>query len=431
MEWLDEYEKLVIRMNTPRVVIDNAVCPTATLVQVDSARKRGVLLEAVQVLADLDLSINKAYISSDGRWFMDVFHVTDRLGRKLTDDSVISYIEQSLGTWNGPARPAALEGLTALELTGADRTGLLSEVFAVLADMECSVVEARAWTHRGRLACVAFLRGEDADADRVARILARLGHLLRGDAEAPGAVAAVPAAAVSHADRRLHQLMDADRDQDGRAFPTPAVSVDSWAERGYSVVTVQCRDRPKLLFDVLCTLHDMDYVVFHGTVDTTGDQARQEFYIRHADGSPIRSEAERERVSQCIQAAIDRRSLEGVRLELCTPDRPGLLSDVTRTFRENGLLVAQAEVSTKGDLASNVFYVTDAAGNAVDQCAIDAVRERVGTDCLFVREEPRPQLNQKAAPGDRDHGVGGLGLVYLGNLVKRNLYNLGLIKSCS
>ncbi|PAN33373.1 hypothetical protein PAHAL_6G016000 [Panicum hallii] len=430
MEWLDEYEKLVIRMNTPRVVIDNAVCPTATLVQVDSARKRGVLLEAVQVLADLDLSINKAYISSDGRWFMDVFHVTDRLGRKLTDDSVITYIEQSLGTWNGPARPAALEGLTALELTGADRTGLLSEVFAVLADMECSVVEARAWTHRGRLACVVFLRGEDADAGRVARILARLGHLLRGDAGAPGAVAAVPAAGVAHADRRLHQLMAADRDQD-RAFPTPAVSVDSWAERGYSVVTVQCRDRPKLLFDVVCTLHDMDYVVFHGTVDTTGDQARQEFYIRHADGSPIRSEAERERVCQCLQAAIERRSLEGVRLELCTPDRPGLLSDVTRTFRENGLLVAQAEVSTKGDLASNVFYVTDAAGNAVDQCDIDAVRERVGTDRLVVREEPRPQLYQKAAPGERDHGVGGLGLVYLGNLVKRNLYNLGLIKSCS
>ncbi|KAF8669782.1 hypothetical protein HU200_050952 [Digitaria exilis] len=443
MEWLDEYEKLVIRMNTPKVVIDNGVCPTATLVQVDSARKRGVLLEAVQVLADLDLSINKAYISSDGRWFMDVFHVTDRLGRKLTDDSVISYIQQSLGTWNGPASPtASMEGLTALELTGADRTGLLSEVFAVLADMECSVVEARAWTHRGRLACVVFLRGEDAEAhssdDRVARILARLGHLLRGDPtgdESPaGAVAAVPASGVDHADRRLHQLMAADLEhhRGQAAFPTPAVTVDSWAERGYSVVTVQCRDRPKLLFDVVCTLHDMDYVVFHGTVDTTGDQlARQEFYIRHADGSPIRSEAERERVSQCLQAAIERRSLEGVRLELCTPDRPGLLSDVTRTFRENGLLVAQAEVSTKGDVASNVFYVTDAAGEAVDQNAIDAVRERVGTDRLVVGEEPRPQLYQKPSPGDRDHGVGGLGLVYLGNFVKRNLYNLGLIKSCS
>lgn len=70
------------------------------LLQVDSARKRGVLLEAVQVLADLDLSINKAYISSDGRWFMDVFHVTDRLGRKLTDDSVITYIQQVGGTFS-------------------------------------------------------------------------------------------------------------------------------------------------------------------------------------------------------------------------------------------------------------------------------------------------------------------------------------------
>lgn len=39
--------------------------------QVDSARRHGILLEAVQVLTDLNLSIKKAYISSDGRWFMD------------------------------------------------------------------------------------------------------------------------------------------------------------------------------------------------------------------------------------------------------------------------------------------------------------------------------------------------------------------------
>jgi hypothetical protein len=38
--------------------------------QVDSSRKRAMLLEAVQVLADLNLSIKKAYISSDVRWFM-------------------------------------------------------------------------------------------------------------------------------------------------------------------------------------------------------------------------------------------------------------------------------------------------------------------------------------------------------------------------
>lgn len=39
--------------------------------QVDSANKYGTLLEVVQVLTDLKLTINRAYISSDGEWFMD------------------------------------------------------------------------------------------------------------------------------------------------------------------------------------------------------------------------------------------------------------------------------------------------------------------------------------------------------------------------
>ncbi|KAK9032086.1 hypothetical protein V6N11_056369 [Hibiscus sabdariffa] len=71
MKWytyLDEYEKLVIRMTTPRVVIDNVVCPIATLVKVDGVRRDGILLDVVQVLADQNLSIKKAYVSSYGQW---------------------------------------------------------------------------------------------------------------------------------------------------------------------------------------------------------------------------------------------------------------------------------------------------------------------------------------------------------------------------
>ncbi|GAB4834267.1 ACT domain-containing protein acr8 [Ancistrocladus abbreviatus] len=126
--------------------------PTSTLVKVDSARKHGILLEAVQVLTDLNLSIKKAYISSDGRWFMDVFHVTDINGNKLTDESVLSYMEQSLGSIHY-ARSSGHNGLTALELTGTDRIGLLSEgSLQVLADLQCNVVDAKVWTHHGRIA---------------------------------------------------------------------------------------------------------------------------------------------------------------------------------------------------------------------------------------------------------------------------------------
>lgn len=91
--------------------------------KVDSANRQGILLEMVQVMTDLELVISKSYISSDGGWFMDgefkkvkflsltiiytvalfcgsilstmaVFHVTDQRGNKITDESLINYIQQ-------------------------------------------------------------------------------------------------------------------------------------------------------------------------------------------------------------------------------------------------------------------------------------------------------------------------------------------------
>ncbi|XP_027335741.1 ACT domain-containing protein ACR8-like [Abrus precatorius] len=434
----DEYEKLVIRMSTPRVVIDNAVCSTATIVKVDSARKHGILLDAVQVLTDLNLLIKKAYISSDGRWFMDVFHVTDENGNKLTDESVLSYIEQSLGSIHN-CRTSDSNGFTTLELTGTDRVGLLSEVFAVLSELQCDVVEAKVWTHNGRTASLIYVKDCNSgtpieDSQKINIIEARLRNVLKGDNDIRSAKTSVTNAVV-HTERRLHQMMFTDRDYQRNpifkfASDTPLVTVQNWAERGYSVVNVQCKDRIKLLFDVVCNLTDMEYVVFHATINTTIDQAYLEFYIRHKDGSPISSEPERQRVIQCLQAAVVRRAYEGVRLELYTKDRQGLLAEVMRTFRENGLNVTRAEISTIGDMASNVFYVTDAIGYPADPKIIESVRQKIGLSHLIVKELPFV-CHQKAEGEDQSVGVGGAVLLCLGSLVRKNLYNLGLIKSCS
>ena len=125
-----------------------------------------------------------------------------------------------------------------------------------------------------------------------------------------------------------------------------------------------------------------------------------------------------------------------MRLELCTTDRRGLLADVTRTFRENGLNVTRAEISTifreKGvnplvDMVQNVFYVTDASGNPADSNIMESVRLSVGMSNLIVKELPTiyHQATEKDEP---TFGAGGAVLLSLGSLVMRNLYNLGLIK---
>ncbi|XP_062210567.1 ACT domain-containing protein ACR8-like [Phragmites australis] len=436
------YELFVRHMNTPRVVVDNGVCATATLVQVHSARKHGVLLEAVAALSNHGVCVRKGYISSDdGRWFMDVFHVTDAEGRKVADDdALLARLESSLLSADAslPPRPppptsAAAGALTLLELVGADRPGLLSEVFAVLHDLRCGIVDARAWTHGGRAAALVFVRDEDTgasidDAARIRRIESRLRHVLRGGAR--GARTVLADAAAVNLDRRLHQLLNEDREAESRdqaeAPTTTAVAVQDWGERGYSVVTVSCRDRPKLLFDVVCTLTDLDYVVYHGTFDTEDDHAQQEFYIRRLDGRPISSAAERRRVIQCLQAAIERRASEGVRLELRITDCRGLLAYVTRVFRENSLLVTHAEITTRDDMAMNVFHVTDVAGRPADPKTIDEVIQRIGAENLRVDEDRWPRLC--STEGDAGRGAG---LFSLGSLVKKNLVSLGLIRSCS
>lgn len=177
------------------------------------------------------------------------------------------------------------------------------------------------------------------------------------------------------------------------------------------------------------------------------------------DGCPISSEAEQQRVILCLEAAIKRRAsevyrsrkansylsilrmlfcdfmfdvakvlglfvIQGIRLELRSEDRVGLLSDVTRIFRENGLSVTRAEVTTRGSQAVNAFYVTDASGKPVKSETIEAVRKEIGMTILCVNDDAYPKSPSQES-----------GRFSFGNLFRsrseRVLYNLGLMKSYS
>lgn len=450
----DEYAKLVRGMNPPRVVIDNDASDDATVIRVDSVNSHGTLLAVVQVIADLNLVIRKAYFSSDGNWFMDVFNVTDRDGNKVLDASTISYIQKTLESddWYYPEARNTVgivpsEDYTSIELTGTDRPGLLSEVCAVLAVMGCAVQSAELWTHNTRVAAVVHVTdaktgGAIEDAARIADISTRLGNLLRGqsDVRAGGGTAGSLAL---HKERRLHQMMFDDRGghaaadaagAGGAAGPARTeVSVTACAERGYTAVVVRCRDRPKLLFDTVCTITDMEYVVHHGTVSAEpGGGAYQEYYIRHVDGHAVRCEDERQRIVRCLEAAIERRTAEGLELEVRSGDRAGLLSDITRIFRENGLTIRRAEISSSGGEAVDTFYLSDPQGHPVEAKTIEAIRAQIGEATLRVRNNPFAAVDD-AAKKDADVAGAGTTAFIFGNLFKfyRPFQGFSLIKPYS
>lgn len=409
-----EYENLSIRINPPRVSVDNSSCSDCTLVKVDSMNKPGILLEVVQILTDLDLIITKAYISSDGGWFMDVFHVTDQNGKKITDSRTIEYIEKALGPkgqaadWikSWPGKSVGLHSVgdhTAVELIGRDRPGLLSEIFAVLADLHFNIAAAEVWTHNTRIACVLYVNDDTTyravdDPSRLSLMEEQIKNILGGTQDDEQATHTSFSMGFTHVDRRLHQMMFADRDYEGAVTATeveyplplkPKIFVEHCKEKGYSVVTLKCKDRPKLMFDIVCTLTDMQYVVFHATISSDGPYASQEYYIRHVDGCTVDMEGEKDRVIKCLEAAIQRRISDGLSLELCAKDRVGLLSEVTRILREHGLSVMRAGVSTVGEKAKNVFYVRDSSGNPVDVKTIEALRKEIGlTMMLNVKKDP-------------------------------------------
>jgi UTP:GlnB (protein PII) uridylyltransferase len=181
---------------------------------------------------------------------------------------------------------------TAIELIGRDRPGLLSEISAVLASLQFNVIAAEVWTHNRRIACVLYVndatnKSMDDDSKRLSIIEEQLNHILRGceNDEKVARTSFSMGFTFTHMDRRLHQMLFADRDYESAGLTTtnvdchpsfrPNIKIERIEEKGYSVVSVRCKDRAKLMFDIVCTLTDMEYVVFHASISSEGPYASQ------------------------------------------------------------------------------------------------------------------------------------------------------------
>ncbi|KAI7747229.1 hypothetical protein M8C21_002021, partial [Ambrosia artemisiifolia] len=407
-----EFDSLSERINGPSVTFDNESLEDYTIVKIDCVKKQDQLLEVVQ-----------------------------ENGMKVSDQRVINYIQQTIGskrvdpskitTQTSKVYGTDLHGEpTAIEMTATDRPGLFSEISAALADLHCNIVEAHAWSHNARLACVAYISDQSSntriDDHRLATIKYHLNTILHAsirpdytslqspqhkDVKSIGLVGAGGSeGTMTTMERRLHQLLLSAQDFNvppvqRRSCP-PVISVrvgshsekktektrvliENCSEKGYSIVTVQCKDRRRLMFDTVCTLADMQYVISHASVDSHGGYAFQEYFVRKIDGGALISESEKQHAMKCLEAAVERRVCEGTRLELCANNRVGLLSDITRVLREKGLVVLRADLATKLDKSTVdiTFYVRDIVGNNVDMELVKSMKREMGLIDLAVKNE--------------------------------------------
>ncbi|KAH0467051.1 hypothetical protein IEQ34_004289 [Dendrobium chrysotoxum] len=438
---LEEYT-----VSPPKVCVDNDTYGDHTLVkiinphvlqilkysltiilQVHGANRRGILVDIVQALTDLDLIISKSNISADGEWMMNAFHVTDELGNKMTDPAHIRYVEQSLmfaerrgGERRRPPDEVrtCLNNLlgaghlssehTVLEMTVTDHPGLLSEVLATLLNFSFQVNSAVAWAHNGRAGFIFYGPMSPAPTGltelkvQLKRVVE--AHCLRGIEKWQLEISGPLPDRVHSAERRLHQIMQEDNDWEGMAsrtdLPLPSETVVTAVEMKRSVnyneknnymveVTVRSRDRPKLVFDVVCTLADLNYEVVHGSVSTEETIAVQEYYIKKRDGWSRVTEMEKGKLVECLMAAIERRPGPWwMRVEVRVLEyRDSLLWEITRVVRENGMLVVGAKWDKMGELAAGIFYVKggSSSGN-VARRLIQSLRNEIG-GCDFEIKE--------------------------------------------
>jgi [protein-PII] uridylyltransferase len=80
----------------PDVVIDNTASRDLTVIEVQALDRPGLLFDLACGLSDLGLDIASAHIATFGEKAVDVFYVTDRDKKKVTDDNRKRFVRESL-----------------------------------------------------------------------------------------------------------------------------------------------------------------------------------------------------------------------------------------------------------------------------------------------------------------------------------------------
>ncbi len=173
-----------------------------------------------------------------------------------------------------------------------DHPGLFSRMTGALALVGANVVDARTYTSNDGYATAVFWvqdnEGNPYEANRLPRLRKMIERTLRGEVVAKEA------------------LKDKDKiKKRERAFKVPTnISFDNEGSEIYTIIEVDTRDRPGLLYDLTRTLANAHVYIASAVIATYGEQVVDTFYVKDIVGLKYYSEAKRAGLERKLREAI-------------------------------------------------------------------------------------------------------------------------------
>ncbi|TVS05424.1 MAG: [protein-PII] uridylyltransferase [Rhodobacteraceae bacterium] len=174
----------------------------------------------------------------------------------------------------------------------SDHPGLFARFAGALALVGANIVDARTYTTKDGFATAVFwiqdAEGRPYEDNRLPRLRTMIERTLKGEVVASKALA----------DRDKVKKRE-------RAFRVPTnISFDNEGSEIYTIIEVDTRDRPGLLFDLARTLADANISISSAVIATYGLQAVDTFYVKDMFGLKLHSKAKQEALERKLRAAI-------------------------------------------------------------------------------------------------------------------------------
>ena len=174
----------------------------------------------------------------------------------------------------------------------SDHPGIFSRLAGALALVGANVVDARTFTSKDGYATAAFWiqdsEGTPYEDVRIPRLREMISKTLRGDI--------VPREKLPSRDKLKKRE---------RAFNVPtSITFDNEGSEIYTIIEVDTRDRPGLLFDLTRTLADANVYIASAVIATYGEQVVDTFYVKDMFGLKFFSQSKQKSLENKLRTAI-------------------------------------------------------------------------------------------------------------------------------